>query len=774
MKITIQGLDYSCALDASHPLTIERKLNQPSVCQFWLALPHKSSLARPVRNQSVVIAGDDRTQYFTGYVATTPLLEYVGQSCDGPSYRVVIHAISDELLLDQLPLVSSKGATGMTAGQLMTSLVGHVRSNSLAVGAMPADLPIGDFVVEPGASWSESAGQIACQARARYRALGGVLELAQIPVVIHPLNEEDGSVNPANLSFACGGNRTPANDVTVCGVHEPVALVTEYFLGDGVTAQFNLSAEPFFPPASKTRMIEERFAQSGIDLSVWNLAGASGYLTLGSGGLAMNGGNGVDGETQLSWIDSIEMGGTLLLEAAGVALATGSSGMLAGFFVGLQTVSGCIAGFQAQVQAGTGAVSLQPIVQGAGAGPTFPVNPAHQYTLRIRVHCPECIRSLALYRSYGDSGEIVCGGEQNAAPASLHFEIQEYVNGVAGMPVMLYDGSIAALPSACSVVAASSINLVGSMRALTLTNLGSGWVVSTPRGGASHTRRIGTIADMADCYIDRSGKLVFYTGSVPQVGERIAVSYRTVGRAVGRAVNAQSQQELTAAGLPPVANWTGSVLSPPARTSADCRNAANTLAQASASVSALWRGIYKATCQSLANDVWPGDALELNAPSMNICTQLVVRAVKLSYASSYPDLVNFDIAFANDWAEDLAIKTGNSVPSDAWLPASIGLTFLPDLTGMTVTALDGTAVTINCGVAPPSGGGFEIRRRDFGFMAGEDLDLVLRGSQQTMTFARESVNDRFYIRMYDGSTPPNYSEHSTAVFINLPLDSDGD
>ena len=29
----------------------------------------------------------------------------------------------------------------------------------------------------------------------------------------------------------------------------------------------------------------------------------------------MNGGNGMDGDTQLAWIDPIEMGGTLLLEA---------------------------------------------------------------------------------------------------------------------------------------------------------------------------------------------------------------------------------------------------------------------------------------------------------------------------------------------------------------------------------------------------------------------------------------------------------------------------
>ena len=37
MKITIQERDYTVALDAVRPLTIERKLNEPSICQLWLS-----------------------------------------------------------------------------------------------------------------------------------------------------------------------------------------------------------------------------------------------------------------------------------------------------------------------------------------------------------------------------------------------------------------------------------------------------------------------------------------------------------------------------------------------------------------------------------------------------------------------------------------------------------------------------------------------------------------------------------------------------------------
>jgi hypothetical protein len=193
------------------------------------------------------------------------------------------------------------------------------------------------------------------------------------------------------------------------------------------------------------------------------------------------------------------------------------------------------------------------------------------------------------------------------------------------------------------------------------------------------------------------------------------------------------------------------------------------MVQAAASVSALWSGTYKGNRSSFAADVWPGDALLLDAPSTNLNAEVVVRTVKVTYSASYPDLVEYEIAFANDWADDLAIKTSGAVPVNARLPAAVNLTVLTNLNGLTVTTLNGSTVTVNTGVTPPTGGGFEIRLRDFAFMAGEDPTLVLRGSQQNLTFSRVSAADRFYIRMYDGSTPPNYSEFSTALFINLPL-----
>lgn len=768
MKITIGGQDYTSALDAAHPLTIARNLNEPSVCRLWIVLPANSS-ATLMRNQPIQVTGDDGAYYFTGYLAASPMPEYAGFGLEGPRYRIALEAISDEYLLDQLPMAPGKGAAGVNAGPLLSSLVAKTGSTALSTQALSLNSPVSNFTPVPGASFSGAAGAASNEARAAYRATNGALALASIPAAVHELDETQGTLTLGNLTLSAGVRRALANDITVCGEHEPTAYVTEYFLGDGVTTQFNLASDAFALPSSKSTIIREFFNEGQVDLRLWGNPGSHNYLSLGAGGLTMQGGSGKDGDAQLAWIDPVEMGGTLLLEASGVTLANGSTGMLAGFFSGEQTQSGCTAGFQVTAQQGTGAVSVQPFVMGSPTGSMYPINPANQYALRVRVHCPECERGLAVYRSFTDTGAISYGGQWNTAPAKLLFEIQEFVNGVAGMPITLYDGQIASLPGACTVVAASSINLVGSMRALNLTNLGSGWVVTTPAGGAAVTRRTGSTSQAAECLIESAGKLIFYPGFAPPAGEQISVSYRAVGRSVGRSVNNLSQQSLAQAGLPSVSAWIGSVTSPAPRSSCDCRNAALAMQQAAGSVSALWSGTYKCVRASLDADVWPGDALELNAPSTNLNAQVVVRSVTLSYTASYSDLVHYAITFANDWADDLAIRTSAAVPADAWLPAAVSPDYLPNLSALAVTAMTGSNVTINTRATAPSGGGFEIRRRDNCFLPGTDSDLVMRGSQSAMTFSRVSASDRFFIRMYDGSNPPSYSEFSAALIFNLPL-----
>jgi len=769
MKITIHGLDYTAALDTNQPLTIQRTLNEPSVCRLWLSLPADGSLATPVRNQAIAVKGDDGTVYFTGYLAVAPLPEYAGMGVTGPRYRLALEAVSEEMLLDQSAATSLYSAAGVNAGQAVTAMVTRTGLTSLSTTGLSLATGLGSFVVDAGVRWSQAVGALANQARGVYRALNGALSFSNVPAMVHPLNETDGSLSLANLTLTSNTKRVLANDITVCGLHEPESYVTEYFLGDGVTTEFTLSKTPYFLPTSQTTVIDDDFDGEGFDLSVW--IDPDGYLAVGSGGLVMSGGSGYDGETILSTLNKVEMGGTLLLEATGVTLANGSTGVLPGFFVGEKSQATCTAGFVATAASGTGTVTLQPLIEGMPSGATYTVNPANQYALRIRIHAQEAERDRPFYRSWGDTGQITLGGDIDALPASLQFEIQEVVDGVAGMPVVLYDGSVSSLPDACWVATASSLHLLGTMRSISLTSLGSGWVRTAPSGSGYSTRRLGSTAQGGECQIQRTGKLSFYTGFVPPVGEQIQVTYRASGRAVGRSVNTASQADLAASGLPAVSAWTGTVTDPPARSSHDCRNAAQVMAQAAASVSAAWSGTYNGPRTSFNTDVWPGDALQLTAPSANLNAEVVVRAVKLTYKASSPDLVQYSVRFANDWADDLAIKTTTTVPTDVRLPVAVSPTYIANLSSLTVTSVNGSTVTIDTGMSAPSGGGFEIRRRDGGFQPGEDTDLVMRASTQAMTFTRETASERFYVRAYDGATPPNYSEFSAALIFNLPLGS---
>ena len=52
---------------------------------------------------------------------------------------------------------------------------------------------------------------------------------------------------------------------------------------------------------------------------------------------------------------------------------------------------------------------------------------------------------------------------------------------------------------------------------------------------------------------------------------------------------------------------------------------------------------------------------------------------------------------------------------------------------------------------------------------GVDQDLVLRSPVRSFSIPREGQVEHYYVRMYDGSTPPLYSRFSSAVFTDLPV-----
>ena len=316
----------------------------------------------------------------------------------------------------------------------------------------------------------------------------------------------------------------------------------------------------------------------------------------------------------------------------------------------------------------------------------------------------------------------------------------------------------------------NSTNLQYSIRSVNVVQEGPVWVTSLPHNGNMTTRRIGTTAQGADCKVERTGKLRFYPLSVPQMGEQIFVSYRTKRRAVARMANAVNAFPQGSSQFPSTARWLGSVTSPKPMSSADCENAASALLSLSSSRAAAWKGTYAGWNMEIQGDIWPGDLLAVTAPSANMNANLVVRSVQIDITCSAPQMNKYTIHFANDWADALAIKTSSTVPADTWLPLQPqDIEPLANLPALNASLNSNNAIQINAGVAPPMGGGFEVRRRDWSFGPGIDSDLVLRSPVSNFTIPRESAIEQYYVRAYDESTPPNYSRFSSAIFVNVPL-----
>jgi hypothetical protein len=764
------AVDYSCSVVAGRPFRIQRRLNQPVTCEC--ALLPAPPLATPVRNARITLADDQGLLLFTGYIASEPALELTGQGTTGAVCPLFISALGDEMLLDRQPIAQGGFTVGATAGSAVEAMLIRSEVQGITAALSLATMSVSDVLLQSSRTWSENVAALAAASRSAYLLQNNTLSLNPVGTVTHSLSESAGTLSVGNLQIATA--KALANDVTVCGEEEPAACVTEFFQGDGTTVLFDLACDPWKLPSSKTKTFTEDFQGSTLNPQLWIVDDPGSAVTLTAGGLTCAGGNGILGNTVISAFSTLEMGGGLILETNAVQFGQQTSGVLNGLYYGGETsLPGCLAGFQ--IGQSGGAATIAPVLNGAVAGSTFTAVTGHMYTLRLRFYSNEVQRILQSYYITGAvSGFERFGGDLFPTTGSFVFEVQDTTNGVAGAPVILYAGPYGSSPAPWCVYAPLNASFLDcSIGSVTIEHLPPNWVVSTPPNGGAVIRRIGTPAQGADCTLESTGKLRFYPAGTPQAGELIAVSYRTSRRSVARLASAASIAAESLGGkLPGTAVWTGTVTNPPPRSSADCENAAQAILALSTSRAAAWSGKYTAWNPEQQGDIWPGDVLALASTSAGITANLVVRTVEIDLSATAPTLAKYTIGFANDWADSLSIKTSTSVPADAWLPLQPQTAApLANLDNLTVTAITGSQIQISAGVTPPTGGGFEVRRSDYSFTPGPGPDLVLRSPVPNFTIPRQAAMERYYIRMYDASTPPNYSRFSSAVFINLPLSS---
>ncbi|QMV18842.1 hypothetical protein GOB94_09225 [Granulicella sp. 5B5] len=789
MLITIDNLDghgpvdYTGSIAPEGPITVQRALNKPSRCTVEIVVGAEG-LPLPARRGRVTVTTQAGTALFTGYLATEPVQIYAGTASMGPVYRARLSAVSDEWLLDNLGsggTVYDATSLGLSGEALLAILAARVPGApalpvSAGVGTVQA---IGSFTPGKASSWSENAALAASAAYAGYRALNGELLLQPAGATVHDFSDADGTLSVAELQTSAV--RELANDVTITGAGEPAAYIGEQFMGDGTTTIFELR-ESAFRPTQRT-LLRDSFNEPAFDVTQWTVADPGSHFSLTGAGLTMNGGNGNDGQTVISALDAVEMGGAIVAQLGGVLFGAASDGMLACMYEGTPVLANCFAGFRVRQNAGNTVVV--PVVNGVEVGTVFTPIAGHSYTLRLRLHCVEMQRVMQPYYCMVDGVVQRFGSASGVtAPMDLVFELVDEGTASNTPATVLYDsfavgGTVVSSPATCAFVLANATQLFGSIASVSVTRPGIMWVVSTLPSGTLQTRLIGVAGQGVDCtatygsQTGTPGKITFFAGRVPVAGERITVYYRNQRRSVARLASASSIASESSSNAPGTSRWLGEVLQPVARSTADCEAAAQAVLAFATSRSAALAGSY--TAINPTQDIWPGDVLAIT--SNGVTTQLLVRGVVAKDCGAQPEVIEYRIAFANDWATEWAdgigLRLSERIAANAWFPsiaASAPGQVLANLQQLTVTNLTTSVLQIDTGTTPPAGGGFEIRRRDWLFGAGVDAaDLVMRSPVRSFSIPRASQLEQYFVRMYDASTPPVYSRFSSVVFTNAPV-----
>lgn len=577
-----------------------------------------------------------------------------------------------------------------------------------------------------------------------------------------PLSDVTVHVDPAASPGA-----DVAADVTVFGEREPAEYVTELFRGDGATSAFTLQHVPFRESGAAS-LLDDAFDGAELSAALWSREDAGHYLALGSGGLRMNGGTGFDGATVLQRTAPVELGGAVMAEARGVLLNAGSDGVLLGFYDGAVERGRCVAGVR--VRGAAGAHSVVALVHGVEQATSVDVAAGHEYTLRVRLYCPEMQRIRGRYSVLVDGAVQQFGGDAVDAPLHVVIEIADTGLSSSTLPTVLYDGAIAVSPLQAVFAPVNSVSLQGSIGRVLLTEAGSCKVTTFAVDGTQRTRRQGAAAIGGDYTLSASGVLTFAPGLLPQPGDLVQVEYRRGRRAVTRRVDETAAYVKASLGLPGVPAWSGSVLRPAARSSADCDAAVKALlALAGGSATATAGTVSWTRDASSTTDVQPGDTLLLRSDAGSQVAPVV--RVHLTDMHAVPECIAYRATFAQAREHSLDFKVSDRVPAGAVAPVAptSDVPLPPSLQGLQVTVATTSMLQMDAGVDAAAGGGFEVRRSDANFGSQDLSDLVLRSPVRSFSVPREAFAERLFVRMYDAATPPHYSAVSHVVMTSLPV-----
>jgi hypothetical protein len=789
MKLLIDNLDglgpqdYTGFVDSSKSPSVVRKLNSPTEFKFGLVGLGDSAVV-PVVGGRVLLTLNSGGDLFTGYIVSAPNYLYIGWADRGMVYRYEVDALSDVMLMDQKAPPPHSPFVDRTAGSAFEQLTSEALPGWFDVSGVQAGDPIPYYSVNPAKKWTASAAEIALSARCAYRDDNGKLFFSPLGANTYALAESDPTFSPGDLQLL-SVNRL-VNDLTILGPLEPGAHVKDYFCGDGETRYFYLSEKPFTRASQvalyNRTILDEIYTE--LDPTHWTATDPLNVISVSNGQLLVAGGTGVDGQTLLTFIEQVELGGATVLEHGDVIFNAASDGVIGGLYAGAVSIAGCMAGFR--ITASGGNCSIQALIAGSVTGATLATQPGHQYAFTTRLYPRETYRMAQVFHSSEYPSGSPRGGGAVACDVRVVLTVHDIDPTNPGSQVApattLFDNVITNSPGFCTYALINSASMQLSLAFTYIWLPVDALVRLTPPAPnvETVTALMGSLQDGAECQITTSSELEFYAdagstyGYIPQQYELIEVTYRGQNHAIARIVNSASIAAHQNGGDDGVRGSVREIGTPVPRTSADCETAALALLDDAGQG---WSGEYQAWSKFLpgaAADIFPGDGLAVNLPSRNAAFTAIVREVDVAIADIAGENCRYTLRFvdAGDPSLDFAFATALMKQTEVLVPVDVtevGDIYLPDLLDAEAVDVGPTFVGVDVGFVPLAGGGIEVRYSDEGWGVGYNGNLVGRFASESFTLAKYATAQDYFLRSYDGSVPPKYSRYSTKLHVDYPL-----
>ena len=757
--------DYTAWVDVQHLPKIARKLNRAAAMTASL-VSGDPSFAAPVSGARVILQCGSGLNLFTGYLATAPERQYLGVGHQGAAWRYTLTAVDDSCLLDHNALPVRTPFASRTAGDALRTLANDVLPGGIDLSGVQDVSPVYQFPIVPQKTWSEHAQELATMARATYRAHDGKLDFQAVGQQSFTISDQDPDFVPDGLVLLQSDQLR--NDVTVIGELEPVVYVRDYFLGDGTTLAFYLSTTPFSKTA--VTLFEDDYTEAQLNPTLWQVTDPNGKVSISGGQLQING-----GPATVSYVERMELAGGMMMQHGLVTFNAVSSGTIGGIYNGAVGDSNCLAGFSIAPSGSN--CAIQALVNGAATGTPLTTTPGHQYAFATQLFCNEAHRIHQTYLSSTHPAGNGRGGDAVGAAMRVVLTVHDIdpnnPGTLAAPATVLFDDVLGAPPGFATYALVNGANLVASVSFTRLQHIVDTEVRSMIPGQSFRTRLAGALVDGGECYVSSTGELRFYTPYPPQLNEQIVVAYRSSARAMARVQDQNSIAAHRNGGDSGRRSYVRRLKLPLAPTSVDCENAA--LAILDDTVQPAWTGEYQVLTDFLpASDVLPANTVQVSVPSRGPAFSAIVREVDVEVVSLATDRSLYTLRFENDAASLLAFEFTNMTlptPVSTIFTTTSGSSsmYIAPLTAAQVTNVIATYINVDAGVAPPSGGGIEVRRSDAGWGPGAAGNLAGRFTTQTFTLPRLSRVQTYYLRQYDASSPAKYSRDSALLHVDYPL-----